>query len=136
MRTHRVVLTLSMLLLLLPMLAFTATLSPQAFAAPLHVRSAQAIHSPNVSCPPEIGYGSTGKWVKFAQQGLNNHYYAFNFTNYPYNFYPHSEAKTPLKEDGIFGFDTENATKDFQYAYGLAVDGIIGPHTWHAIGWC
>ena len=135
MRKHRVLLTLSMLLLLLPMLAFTATLSPQALAAPLHVHSVQAAHSPNVSCPPEIGYGSTGKWVRFAQQGLNNHYGAFNFSNYPYNFHPRSRGQA-LVVDGIFGIDTENATKDFQYAYGLAVDGIIGPHTWHAIGWC
>jgi peptidoglycan hydrolase-like protein with peptidoglycan-binding domain len=135
MRKHRFVLILSIMLLLLTTLAFTATLSPQAFAAPLHVQSAQALHSPNVSCPPEIGYGSTGKWVTFAQQGLNNHYAAFNFSNYPYNFYPRSRGQA-LVVDGIFGILTENATKDFQYAYHLSVDGIIGPHTWHAIGWC
>lgn len=135
MRKHRVLLTLSMLLLLLPMLAFTATLTPGALAAPLHGQEPQAMHSPHVACPPEIGYGSSGKWVRFAQQGLNNHYGAFNFSNYPYNFHPRSRGQA-LVVDGIFGIDTENATKDFQYAYGLAVDGIIGPHTWHAIGWC
>jgi peptidoglycan hydrolase-like protein with peptidoglycan-binding domain len=117
------------------MLAFTATLSPQAFAAPLHVRSAQAMHSPNVSCPPEIGYGSTGKWVRQAQQGLNFHYFALNFTNYPYDFHPRSRIQA-LVVDGIFGILTENATKDFQYGYNLSVDGIIGPHTWHALGYC
>ena len=132
---RRLLSTLCGMLLVLSTLAFTATLSPQAFAAPLKDSSAQATHSPNVSCPPEIGYGSTGKWVRFAQQGLNNHYGAFNFSNYPYNFHPRSRGQA-LVVDGIFGIDTENATKDFQYAYGLAVDGIIGPHTWHAIGWC
>lgn len=32
--------------------------------------------------------------------------------------------------DGIFGKNTDTATKDFQRARGLTVDGIIGPKTW------
>jgi peptidoglycan hydrolase-like protein with peptidoglycan-binding domain len=91
--------------------------------------------NPDTSCPPEIGYGNTGKWVKYLQQSLNSQYTAGTFTNYPYNFYPHSRGYA-LTVDGIFGSDTENATKDFQYAHNLSVDGIVGPHTWHALGWC
>jgi peptidoglycan hydrolase-like protein with peptidoglycan-binding domain len=35
--------------------------------------------------------------------------------------------------DGIFGPQTENATKDFQSLHGLASDGIIGSQTWQAL---
>lgn len=35
--------------------------------------------------------------------------------------------------DGIFGKATEQATKDFQRAVGLKVDGIIGPATWEKL---
>jgi hypothetical protein len=31
--------------------------------------------------------------------------------------------------DGIFGDETEKAVKNFQYTWGLAVDGIVGPET-------
>ena len=121
---------------LLCTLVFTGASSSQAFAASTKAHATQAAASPNVSCPPQIGYGNTGTWVRWAQDSLNTQYGASTFTNSPYNFYPYSEANTPLKEDGIFGIDTENATRDFQYAHHLLVDGIIGPHTWHALGWC
>ncbi|MGH2752327.1 MAG: N-acetylmuramoyl-L-alanine amidase [Actinomycetota bacterium] len=32
-------------------------------------------------------------------------------------------------EDGIFGVDTDRAVKSFQREYGVAEDGIVGPHT-------
>jgi N-acetylmuramoyl-L-alanine amidase len=32
-------------------------------------------------------------------------------------------------EDGIFGIDTDRAVKSFQREYGVAEDGIVGPHT-------
>jgi peptidoglycan hydrolase-like protein with peptidoglycan-binding domain len=35
--------------------------------------------------------------------------------------------------DGIFGRQTEAGVKALQQATGLAVDGIVGPNTWHQI---
>jgi len=35
--------------------------------------------------------------------------------------------------DGIFGDETEKAVKDFQYTWGLTVDGIAGPETMAAM---
>jgi N-acetylmuramoyl-L-alanine amidase len=34
------------------------------------------------------------------------------------------------KEDGIFGANTMAAVKEFQKAYGLSVDGVVGKNTW------
>lgn len=133
---RRSLLVLLSSMLLLCTLVFTGASSSLAFAANVKANATQAAASPNVSCPPQIGYGNAGTWVRYAQDSLNAEYQASTFTNYPYNFNPYSEAKTPLKTDGIFGIDTENATKDFQYAHNLSVDSIIGPHTWHALHWC
>jgi hypothetical protein len=38
------------------------------------------------------------------------------------------------KVDGIFGSKTETATRAYQSARGLVVDGIAGPKTWGALG--
>jgi peptidoglycan hydrolase-like protein with peptidoglycan-binding domain len=35
--------------------------------------------------------------------------------------------------DGIFGSDTDDAVRRFQLKEGLAVDGIVGPHTWETL---
>lgn len=35
-----------------------------------------------------------------------------------------------IARDGIFGNNTDSATRVFQTTYGLAVDGIVGPKTW------
>lgn len=37
-------------------------------------------------------------------------------------------------EDGIFGYNTEIAVKEWQAANGLNPDGIIGKQTWHKLG--
>ena len=59
--------------------------------------------------------GSTSQAVRAAQVLLRN---KFGYS---------------IDVDGIFGQQTENATRDFQTVYGLTVDGIIGPQTWRAL---
>lgn len=58
-----------------------------------------------------LRYGSTGSYVKTAQQRLGG-----------------------LTVDGIFGTQTLAKVKSFQRTHGLAVDGIVGPRTWQALG--
>ncbi len=43
-------------------------------------------------------------------------------------------AALDLKEDGIFGAETEKAVRQFQADYGLTVDGVVGRKTWDALG--
>lgn len=81
-------------------------------------------------CPAMIEYGSTGSLVVGLQSELNSNYAKKGFSNKPYNFYP------PLAVDGVFGPKTEHAVKDFQTAKNIGVDGIVGPQTWHALGRC
>lgn len=44
------------------------------------------------------------------------------------------QQKLALKADGIFGPQTETAVKEFQKGHGCTPDGIVGPHTWDALG--
>lgn len=60
---------------------------------------------------PTIKRGSTGKAVKVWQ-------IIIGFTG--------------TDVDGIFGKNTEKATKEFQEKKGLVVDGIVGPKSWNA----
>ena len=85
---------------------------------------------PPPSCPATIQNGSSGSLVVSLQSELDSLYAKKAFPNSPYNFHP------PLAKDGQFGPLTSSAVKDFQTKKGLSVDGIVGPHTWHALGKC
>lgn len=61
-------------------------------------------------------YGQTGEDIKRLQEDLNKILKDFN--NYD-----------EIKEDGIFGPDTEKAVKFFQRVFGLNVDGVAGKNT-------
>lgn len=59
--------------------------------------------------------GSQDEYVVFLQYGLH----ILCFMTYGF--------------DGIFGYNTEVAIKDFQKTYGLDVDGIVGDKTWRVL---
>ncbi|GHU44577.1 hypothetical protein FACS1894111_12070 [Clostridia bacterium] len=80
---------------------------------------------PSPSTPPPypevlLRYGLRGDSVRVLQEYLNR-----------------AAAKNPalptLLVDGIFGSATQNAVMSFQRAYGLGVDGIVGPLTWNQL---
>lgn len=64
---------------------------------------------------PVLRLGSIGYDVTLAQRLLNNAGYGF------------------LVEDGIFGYDTDTAVKQFQKERNLTVDGVVGSQTWKAL---
>jgi peptidoglycan hydrolase-like protein with peptidoglycan-binding domain len=64
------------------------------------------------------------------QSTLNSHYNAKSFPDSPHNFSP------PLAADGDFGALTKAAVEDYQTAKKLEVDGMVGPQTWHSLGYC
>lgn len=66
-----------------------------------------------------ITFGSTGLDVKKLQYYLNQ--------------ILKQEGTTPLKEDGVFGQNTQFAVVIYQYLHGLPIDGIIGSETWNSI---
>jgi peptidoglycan hydrolase-like protein with peptidoglycan-binding domain len=64
---------------------------------------------------PTIAPGATGTVVRRLQRALR---------------------RTPnlgVRIDGIFGVATEAAVTEFQKEASLAVDGVVGPHTWAAL---
>jgi peptidoglycan hydrolase-like protein with peptidoglycan-binding domain len=63
----------------------------------------------------QIREGSNGQAVRAAQTLLRN---KFGYS---------------IDVDGVFGPQTDTATRDFQSDHGLIVDGIIGPQTWQAL---
>jgi peptidoglycan hydrolase-like protein with peptidoglycan-binding domain len=64
---------------------------------------------------PTVRRGDTGDVVRRAQRGVRR------------------TPNTGVVVDGIFGAETEKAIKLFQKGANLAVDGIVGPATWHAL---
>jgi len=114
-------------LLQIVLLAFTlctavvGVVAPDALAAS-HSTSASPTLTPR-SCPPTIAYGSTGHWVKVLQTTLNN------------DGWRDPKGKK-LVVDGIFGSNTLFAVRNFQSIYAPPADGIVGPKTWHALGYC
>ncbi len=65
---------------------------------------------------PTIQEGSEGPEVRWAQYLLVR-----RTLSYP-------------QIDGVFGPVTKNGVEEFQQSSGLAVDGIVGPATWGALG--
>lgn len=62
--------------------------------------------------PPTLHRGSTGPWVRTIQIRLGH-----------------------LAVTGNFGSKTEAMVMSFQRKHSLADDGIVGRHTWKALGW-
>jgi peptidoglycan hydrolase-like protein with peptidoglycan-binding domain len=75
------------------------------------------------SCPATISYGSKGSLVKQLQQTLNDWGWR-------------DQNGKMLVVDGIFGSKTQFVVKNFQSIYAPPSDGIVGPKTWHALGFC
>lgn len=69
-----------------------------------------------MATPPTIQEGSTGATVRWAQYKLVR------------------RTMTDKQIDGIFGAGTKAAVETFQKNSHLAVDGIVGPATWAALG--
>jgi peptidoglycan hydrolase-like protein with peptidoglycan-binding domain len=84
-------------------------------------------------CPATISYGSTGAMVTQLQNMLNYRYSHSDASDH-FFAYPDSSFRYPLAVDGDFGPQTGAAVKDYQYANNLDVDGIVGQHTWRALG--
>lgn len=85
--------------------------------------TSEGIQSENV--PPAyptvtIRQGSTGEYVFLAQFFL---ILASEFV----------ASIEPIAMDGIYGPKTAEAVRDFQTAYGINADGIVGPVTWRAL---
>ena len=69
-----------------------------------------------MSVPPTISEGATGPVVRWAQYLMDR------------------DTLNDKQIDGIFGPVTKAAVEKFQHERGLTVDGVVGPHTWAALG--
>ncbi len=69
-----------------------------------------------MTIPPTISEGATGPTVKWAQYLLVRRTLSYS------------------QIDGIFGPVTKAAVEQFQSDSNLAVDGVVGPATWTALG--
>jgi peptidoglycan hydrolase-like protein with peptidoglycan-binding domain len=103
--------------------AVAAPVAPPAVAAPSAAASVQPRPPVPAPLPPEIvpratlRLGVSGPLVRQLQEKLFNLGY---FTGMP---------------DGIFGQETFNAVRSFQYSHGLTPDGVVGSKTWLALGY-
>lgn len=71
---------------------------------------------------PTMALGSYSTYVGHAQLDLNK--------------WLRRTGRDPLMIDLLFGAATDRATRSYQAAHGLTVDGIIGPQTWGELhGW-
>lgn len=70
--------------------------------------------------PEELQEGDTGQGVYTVQLMLN-------FLSEYYDTVPQ------VAEDGVYGPSTTSAVSAFQRAYGLPVDGVVGPLTWESM---
>lgn len=94
-----------------------ATLSVPAAQASAFPAQVGAVHThAALACPPTVSEGSTGSTVVRLQNDLNEDF------GFPI-----------VVVDGIFGQKTKNAVVEFQQQVNLTPDGIVGPHTWHAL---
>jgi peptidoglycan hydrolase-like protein with peptidoglycan-binding domain len=66
--------------------------------------------------PPTISEGATGPTVRWLQYLLVRRFLSYN------------------QIDGAFGPVTKHAVEEFQAEAHIAVDGIVGPATWGALG--
>jgi murein L,D-transpeptidase YcbB/YkuD len=71
----------------------------------------------------QLEQGDTGDCVAYLQELLDTRGWGFN-NGRPYG----------LATDGQFGQLTHNAVVSFQSGMNLSVDGLVGPHTWTALG--
>ncbi len=122
--------------------AFTST--PSAHAATItrnthvgfsdHAQLSTTVSS--ASCPKTVQEGDSGSAVKLAQKSLN---WWYNTPSTGFKTWYNNEGYypfIPLTEDGNFGIKTEEGVMIFQTWWGLKVDGVVGPATWHALGHC
>jgi peptidoglycan hydrolase-like protein with peptidoglycan-binding domain len=130
---NRIFSRIAVMLVLSTILAFliSGTASAQSMVAN-HQTATSArtqAHSTATKCPAEIGLGNAGRLVYDLQSTLDGYRGLNLFPNKPYHVFP-------LALDGIFGPLTKEGVEDFQTAYHLQVDGIVGPQTWHALHYC
>jgi peptidoglycan hydrolase-like protein with peptidoglycan-binding domain len=81
----------------------------------LSIQAAGIEEGTTMAGEPQLSEGSDGQWVSHLQTILE------------------ARGFDPGPIDGIFGPRTEAAVKAYQEAYGLKVDGIVGPITWGSL---
>ena len=80
------------------------------------------VEGQTASLPPyPLQLGSTGDDVRTLQIRLNR--ISDNFSAIP-------KINPPF---GVFSYDTDEAVKEFQRAFSLTPDGIVGPSTWYTV---
>lgn len=106
---------------------------------PMHMDGAEAYL-------PKIIPEWSNQWFLYQYQGDATHCPGFTSTvdaNRPRVFGKGSKGahvvwtqqRLRIKDDGIFGDQTEGAVKKFQTDHGLAADGIVGVNTFGPLGW-